>query len=368
MPTRILFAVCLAPLLVAADPQTPGKTAKPKSVSEQLETIRKEQKTRQEQLTKLLEKLQAELEQLDAQTADRYFALVRKFPKDPAVLGALEYLVVQNTSHAAKALELIEQHHLSSPRLGKLCLFLSEGDAGDLPRSEKFLRAVVGKNAVAEVQALASLALARVLYVRAEAEGATAAVRAVALRDAETLLDGVVKKYDKVKLPEQEEERTAGEEARPILFEIRNLATGKTVPDLSGQDLDGKPMKLSNFRGKVVLLDFWAYNSGASTALMAHERRLLTRMKGRPFAVVGVNGDEPEELPALWKKTPLPWRSFRNQRKDLPDVSKEWNLKGWPTLFLIDQQGAIRRRWIGPPGDKVLDKEIETLVRAAEEK
>jgi hypothetical protein len=101
---------------------------------------------------------------------------------------------------------------------------------------------------------------------------------------------------------------------------------------------------------------------------MAHERRLLQRMTGRPFAVVGVNGDEAEELPALWKKTPLPWRSFRNQRKDAPDVSKEWNLKGWPTLFLIDHKGAIRRRWVaGPPPEKVLDKAIEALVRMAED-
>jgi peroxiredoxin len=359
----------MSALLAAGQAPTEEKKAGPRSVAEQLEAIQKEQKERQEKLTKLLEKLQAELEQLDEQTANRYFDLARKFPKDPAVLAALEYLVLQNTTHAAKALDIIEQHHLRSPRLGRLCLFLSEGDEADKPGTQKLLRAVLAKNDSPEVLGLASLALARLLYVRGEAEGTKPAVRVVALREAETLLDTVVAKYDKVKLPEQEEDRTAGEEARPILFEIRNLANGKTVPDLSGEDVDGKPMKLSDFRGKVILLDFWAYSSGASKALIAHERRLLERLKGRPFAIVGVNGDDPEELPALWKKTPLPWRSFRNQRQDTADVSKEWNLKGWPTLFLIDHKGAIRRRWIaGPPTDKVLDKAVEELLRAAEDK
>jgi peroxiredoxin len=371
MKTRIPIGtfVCLAPLLALGQAPKESNKVKPRSITEQLEVIQKEQKERQEQLTKMLEKLQAELEQLDQQTADRYFGVVRKSPKDPAVLPALEFLVVQSTSYAGKALEIIEQHHLRSPRLGKLSLFLSEGEEGDKPGSEKFLRAILAKNTASEVVGLASLALARLLYVRAEAEGAKLVIRDAALREAEALLDSVVAKYDKVKLPEQEEDRTAGEEARPILFEIRYLATGKTVPELSGEDLNGKPMKLSVFRGKVLLLDFWAYSSGASTALIAHERQLLERMKGRPFTIVGVNGDDPDDLSALWKKTPLPWRSFRNQRKDTAaDVSKEWNLKGWPTLFLIDHKGAIRRRWIaGPPAEKLLDKEVEALVRAAEE-
>jgi cytochrome oxidase Cu insertion factor (SCO1/SenC/PrrC family) len=47
-------------------------------------------------------------------------------------------------------------------------------------------------------------------------------------------------------------DRAAGE-----LFEIRNLAIGKPVPDIEGEDLDGKPFKLSEYRGKVVVIDFW---------------------------------------------------------------------------------------------------------------
>ena len=41
-------------------------------------------------------------------------------------------------------------------------------------------------------------------------------------------------------------------------------------------------------------------------------------------------------------------------------------MRGWPTLFLVDHKGIIRQKWVGNPGDEVLDKEIETLVKAAE--
>jgi peroxiredoxin len=366
MRTHLLTAALAGLLACAADPPGKPQPGKAKSVAEQLAAIRKEQKDKKEALTKQLEKLQAELEKLDEQTADRLLELARKHPKDPGVLPALEQLVMESTPHAAAALALIQEHHLQSPRLGKLCLFLCEGDEADTARTEKFLRAVVARNTTAEVLALGSLALARVLYARAEAEGARPADREAALRDAEALLSTVVKKYAKVKLPDQETERTAGEEARPILFEIRHLGIGKTVPDLVGDDLDGKALKLSDYRGKVVLLDFWALSSGASAALVAHERRLVQRMKDRPFAIVGVNGDDPKELPDLLKKNPIPWRSLRNQRKDGATISREWNLKGWPTLFLIDAKGVIRHRWIGSPGDKVLDKAVEALVGEAE--
>jgi len=44
-----------------------------------------------------------------------------------------------------------------------------------------------------------------------------------------------------------------------VLFEVEHLAIGQEVPDLEGQDLDGTVFKLSDYRGKVVLLDFWAH-------------------------------------------------------------------------------------------------------------
>ena len=50
---------------------------------------------------------------------------------------------------------------------------------------------------------------------------------------------------------------TVAEKAKAELFEIRHLAVGKEAQDIEGADQDGKRFKLSDYRGKVVLLDFW---------------------------------------------------------------------------------------------------------------
>ena len=52
---------------------------------------------------------------------------------------------------------------------------------------------------------------------------------------------------------------TVGEQARTGLFKIRHLAVGKQAPDIESEDQDGKRFKLSDYRGKVVLLYFWSY-------------------------------------------------------------------------------------------------------------
>jgi hypothetical protein len=52
---------------------------------------------------------------------------------------------------------------------------------------------------------------------------------------------------------------TVAEWAKAELFAIRNLSVGREPPDIEGQDEDGKCFKLSDYRGKMVLLDFWSY-------------------------------------------------------------------------------------------------------------
>ena len=62
-------------------------------------------------------------------------------------------------------------------------------------------------------------------------------------------------KYRDVKMPWG---GPVGEQANAELFEIRHLTVGKTVADIDGKDQDGKPFKLSDYCGKVVLLYFWS--------------------------------------------------------------------------------------------------------------
>ena len=78
---------------------------------------------------------------------------------------------------------------------------------------------------------------------------------AKAAEEAEALLVRATRHFGDVKLPDGE---TVTEKAEPELFGLRHLAVGKMVPDIEGQDQDGVRFKLSDYRGKVVLLDFWS--------------------------------------------------------------------------------------------------------------
>ena len=99
-----------------------------------------------------------------------------------------------------------------------------------------------------------------------------------------------------------------------------------------------------------------------------HERSLVKRLEGKPFALVGVNSDQDlKALKPILEKEKITWRSFWNGEKGTAGpISAEWNVRGWPTLYLIDHKGVIRHRFLGSPGEKALDAAIDRLVEEAE--
>jgi cytochrome oxidase Cu insertion factor (SCO1/SenC/PrrC family) len=100
--------------------------------------------------------------------------------------------------------------------------------------------------------------------------------------------------------------------------------------------------------------------------MIPHERSLVNRLSGKPFVLIGVNSDmDAEKLKSDLKENQVTWRSFQNQRKEYP-ISEEWKVQSWPTLYLIDHKGVIKKKWLGGPRKEVLDKEVEKLVQAAE--
>jgi hypothetical protein len=99
-----------------------------------------------------------------------------------------------------------------------------------------------------------------------------------------------------------------------------------------------------------------------------HERSLVKKMADKPFALVGVNSDiDLTELKKVLEEEKITWRSFWNGKQGTSGpISTEWNVHGWPTLFVIDHKGVIRHKWVGSPGGEVMDKAIEKLVEQAE--
>jgi hypothetical protein len=77
-------------------------------------------------------------------------------------------------------------------------------------------------------------------------------------KESENIYERVVAEFGEVKVNVgSKRETTLGKQAGAALYEIRNLAVGKSAPEIEGADLDSVAFKLSDYRGKVVLLDFW---------------------------------------------------------------------------------------------------------------
>jgi AhpC/TSA family len=104
------------------------------------------------------------------------------------------------------------------------------------------------------VQGPASLTLAQVLKRRLEMTPGGETTAPLVLKEIEKLLRRAADEFGDVKLASG---GTVGDKAQVELDDILHLAVGKVAPDIEGEDQDGKRFKLSDYRGKVVLLDFW---------------------------------------------------------------------------------------------------------------
>ena len=215
--------------------------------------------------------------------------LVERNPKEPFALEALTHIVSQeywlnnHTSHPgfgkespqARAIAQLLRDHLRSDQLVETC---KRVNFGFRPECETFLRTVLARNPHRDVQGAACLRLAQLLAGRVEKldlleeqpemarryeelfgreymERLRGRDRAGVMREAEALYEQASEKYGDVKLPYNE---TVGGVARTDLYEIRHLTVGQVAQDIEGADQDGQPLKLSDYRGKVVLLYCWS--------------------------------------------------------------------------------------------------------------
>lgn len=95
--------------------------------------------------------------------------------------------------------------------------------------------------------------------------------------------------------------------------------------------------------------------------MFPHERSLVNQLADKPFAIVGVNGDpELEQIRAIVKEKDINWRSFWNgEGGAVGPITTQWNITGWPTIYVLDHKGVIRYK---NPSGPALDEAITTLL------
>jgi hypothetical protein len=92
-----------------------------------------------------------------------------------------------------------------------------------------------------------------------------------------------------------------------------------------------------------------------------HERSLVKRLENEPFALIGVNSDaDLEKLRPRLEEEQISWRSFWNgpEGTDGP-ISTAWNVRGWPTIYVLDAEGVIRFKNVR---GEALDAAIDQLL------
>jgi hypothetical protein len=275
---------------------------------------------------------------LQQQAAKAIRNLIDDDPTDDVAFDAILFEIIQLAADDPNLYELLLAYHLANARLSQV---VSKPFA-----SEAFLRSVAEQAPGGAVRADAKLALA------------TKLARAGHRAEAEAICQGVLQNTNL---------RKQQVVAKDVLFEIQRLFVGKEVPELTGFDLDDKPIKLSEFRGKAIMLAFWETGSLPCMAMIPHQRELCERYLRRPFSLVGVCAPDVENgIKETVKEQGDAWRSFRDYLpEEKRQISRCWHVDEWPTVFLIGHDGVIREVFRGNPGSR-LDTLIEQLVTEAE--
>jgi len=324
--------------------------------------------------------------------APRFLALADLHPESPAAEDALIWICARtfDTTVCEEAKRRLASEYVDSPKLAPAVEFQGyysfyfEG-------TESFLRNVLARNPDREIQGLACYWLARHLlrikegvelargnedswieryhWMFKDAHGADWAERLVqrdpeALeREAIALFERVLRDYPDV--THQDKRRTAptlGEVVKTDLYELRHLTIGKVAPEIEGIDLDGRPFRLSDYRGQVVVLDFGShFYCGLCRQTYPRLQSLIERNDGQPFAVISINSEPEkrvEELKDAWEAEGNTWRCLFDDTWEGP-IQKAWNIREFPTIYVLDDKGVIRFKNHGGPA---LEEAVERLM------
>ena len=154
--------------------------------------------------------------------------------------------------------------------------------------------------------------------------------------------------------------------AAPPLPEMSHTLTAlkpaKAAKNFTLPDLDGKPHKLSDYRGKVVLVNFWATWCPPCRREMPSMERLSQRLKDQPFVILAINQQEnPEDVFVFTGQLdPAPTFPILFDRNS--KVANAWGVLGLPASFIVDKQGRVAYRAMG--GREFDHSEIERSIRA----
>ncbi len=146
-----------------------------------------------------------------------------------------------------------------------------------------------------------------------------------------------------------------------------HVAPGRDMPSFEAQTVDGRTYRLEDFKGSLVVLDFWFTGCVPCKAEMPYLERLAGEMNGRDIRFVSVSLDTGNQLMAAWRKMMEGKEASPVLHLNLPggfksDFMKTLNITSVPRMLLLDREGWIVEAYAKRPSDPKLKQQIEQLL------
>ncbi len=139
-----------------------------------------------------------------------------------------------------------------------------------------------------------------------------------------------------------------------------SLAVGAMFPAFTEKDLDGQPLELASYKGKVVLIDFWATWCGPCIAELPHVLAAYEKYHAKGFEVIGISLDQDRaKLTAFIQEKKMSWKHYFDGLGWENKVSTRYGIDSIPATFLLDREGRIVAK--GLRGDALEQKLAELL-------
>jgi peroxiredoxin len=134
----------------------------------------------------------------------------------------------------------------------------------------------------------------------------------------------------------------------------------RTAPAFTLKDLSGKTVSLADYKGKVVLLDFWATFCAPCIKALPKLQKLNDRHASKGFAVIGIATDEdgPKKVAPAVAKAKVRYPILLTNEA----AYEQYGVETLPAMFLIDRNGQIVKRFGGTVDHKTVEREVEKLL------